>query len=97
MANAHEIWKKQLAERGQQTLEEVGMQFEGFVETDSDWKSYVMRRRFTGRDLQNAFNEGMKAHGTAEPQEAFEEFVERVLRIKKAEKSKRERKKARKK
>ena len=97
MANAHGLWKKELAEQGQQTFEEIGISFEGVVENNSDWLSHVMRQRFTGRDLQNAFNEGMLAHGTAEPQEAFESFVERVLRIKKAGKAKRKGRKARKK
>jgi hypothetical protein len=97
MATVHEKWKKQMTEQGQQTFEEMGMDFSGAVEKDPEWLKHVSRLHYSFQNLQAAFDLGMRAHNSKDPQEVFEVFVEKIVGIKHADKNKREAAKARRK
>ena len=86
-----------MAEQGQQTLEEVGIDFSQVIQANPEWWDHVSRLRYSGQNLKGAFELGVQAHNAEDPQEVFEAFVERIVGIKRANKNKRQAAKARKK
>jgi hypothetical protein len=97
MANPHDKWKKEMAEQGQTTFEEMGIDFSESVEANPDWWNHVSKLRYSGQNLLAAFQLGLQSALLEDPQEEFESFVEKIVGIKRANKRQRESAKARRK